>query len=682
MTGVSARGPAPGRTDASRWLLRRRVLPDPALRLLCFPHAGGAATFFHGWQDRVPPGTEVGAICYPGRQNRIAEPPLTSMTELADRIHAALRGLLDRPLALFGHSMGAIVAYEVAVRLAERDGVTPAALLVSGHAAPYLCAAGAPPETAADDREIAALAAAADPALRHSPELLDLVMPVLRADHALLRAYRPARTPRLAAPVVAYRGADDPRATEDDMWSWQAMTRSAFRYRTLPGDHFYLTEEEAGLVADVVEACGGGTEGASTGTEQGAPEGNGRGTQAPEAAGPDVPLFVRRSRSCPFDPAEDFARLRAEQPVVRTTLPTGARAWLVTRYADARRVISDQRRFSSRAAVNGPVPPPEPPEGFPPPRPGVFYTYGPEEHARIRRMLTPEFSAQRARALEPRAQELADRHLDAIERAGPPADLIAGFALPVPRLLFLELLGVPVRDAGRLHHDLALLHDFHPVHAAQAGAFRRLDTYLRALVEEVRAAPGDHVLGHLATAHGTELDDSELAGIACQLLLAGYATISGTLGLSLLALLLDPEQAALVRDGRARPAGAAEELIRHLSVVAFGKVFQTTEDVTIAGQDIAAGEYVLCSLPSANRDEDLADGLDRLDVTREPPHHLALGHGAHHCLGAELARMELRVCLPRVLRRLPGLRLRVPLGELRFTPLNAAYGVESLPVDW
>ncbi|WP_050502174.1 cytochrome P450 [Streptomyces monomycini] len=166
------------------------------------------------------------------------------------------------------------------------------------------------------------------------------------------------------------------------------------------------------------------------------------------------------------------------------------------------------------------------------------------------------------------------------------------------------------------------------------------------------------------------------------MLLAGYATISGALGLSLLALLLDPGQAALVRDGRTRPDGTAEELIRHLSVVAFGKVFQTTRDVTIAGQDIAAGEYVLCSLPSADRDKELADGLDRLDVTREPPHHLALGHGAHHCLGAELARMEPRVCVPRVLRRLPGLRLRVPLADLRFTPLNAAYGVGYLPADW
>ncbi|MET9294872.1 cytochrome P450, partial [Streptomyces sp. NPDC003077] len=397
---------------------------------------------------------------------------------------------------------------------------------------------------------------------------------------------------------------------------------------------------------------------------------------------PSIPLFVRRSRACPFDPAEEFARLRAHAPVVRTTLPTGASAWMVTRYADARQVIADERRFSSEAAVNGPVPPPMPPEGFPPPRPGVFYTSGPEEHARIRRMLTAEFNVQRARALVPRVETLADRHLDAIVRGGPPADLIADFALPVPRRLFLELLGIPDEDTGLLHHDLALLHDFHPIHAEQEGAFQRLDAYLGDLVTARRRAPDDSVLGRLITAHGTELTDPELVGITTQLLLAGYATVTGALGLSLLLLVLDPRQAALVREGRAQPEHMAEELLRHLSVVAFGKVFVATEDVTVAGQPIKAGEYVLCHLPSANRDQALGPDLDRLDVTRAPLPHLALGHGPHYCLGAELARMELRVCVPRLLRRLPDLRLTVPVGDLRFTPLNAAYGVESLPVTW
>ncbi|MVO87277.1 cytochrome P450 [Streptomyces sp. p1417] len=252
----------------------------------------------------------------------------------------------------------------------------------------------------------------------------------------------------------------------------------------------------------------------------------------------------------------------------------------------------------------------------------------------------------------------------------------------MPRTLFLELLGVPAEDSDRLHHDLALLLDFHPRHVEQQGAFERLDTYLGALVADQRRTTPDTVVGRLIRAHGTELDDAELTGITTQPLLAGYATVAGTLGLALLMLIDDPGQAKLVRDGDARPETMAEEVLRHLSVVAFGKVFLATEDVTVAGVRIAAGDYVLCQLPSANRDPALAPGPDRLDVTRAPPHHLALGHGAHYCLGAEPARMELRVCVPRVLRRFPDLRLQRPLRDLRFTPLNAAYGVEALPVLW
>ncbi|GGZ02785.1 thioesterase II family protein [Streptomyces poonensis] len=254
MTGrPRAHEPVRSGTAVSRWLLRRTVLPDPALRMICFPHAGGAATFFHGWQDRVPPGVEVAAVCYPGRQSRIVEPPLTSMDELADGIHAVLGEVLDRPLALFGHCMGAVVAYEVAVRLAERDGVGPAALLVSGHPAPHLCASGPPLPTAVDDTEIVALATAVDPLLRASPELLDLALPALRADHTLLRAYRPARCPVIPVPVVGYRGVDDPRTTDGDMRAWSALTSSGFRLRTLPGDHFYLVARQADLVADAMD---------------------------------------------------------------------------------------------------------------------------------------------------------------------------------------------------------------------------------------------------------------------------------------------------------------------------------------------------------------------------------------------------------------------------------------------
>ncbi|MGW0591631.1 cytochrome P450 [Streptosporangium sp. NPDC002607] len=400
--------------------------------------------------------------------------------------------------------------------------------------------------------------------------------------------------------------------------------------------------------------------------------------------GPPVPLFVRRSSVCPLDPAEEFARLRAEEPVVRVTLSTGASAWMVTRYADARRVVADQWRFSSRAAVDGPIPPPEPPGGFPPPRPGFFSTYAPREHARLRRMLNAEFGARRLRALRPRVEAVADERMAAMCRSGPGADLIADFALPVPARIFLELLGIPEPDREGLRRNADVLLDFTPRPLEQAVAFAELDTYLSAFVSRCRRDPGDGdgLVGRLISSYGADLSDAELAGIAAQLLLAGYATTAGTIGLGALLLLRHPGQAAALRAGSADVDRAVEEMLRHLSVVSFGKVFTAEEDVTVGGQEIRAGEYVLCSLPSANRDAVLGPDTDRFDITREPLPHLAFGHGARYCLGAELARLELRVCVPRLLNRFPGLRLDVPFEELRFTPMNAAYSLESLPVSW
>ncbi|MDP9867528.1 MULTISPECIES: cytochrome P450 [Streptosporangium] len=398
---------------------------------------------------------------------------------------------------------------------------------------------------------------------------------------------------------------------------------------------------------------------------------------------PTAPIFVRRSSTCPFDPAEELTRLRAREPVTRITLSTGASAWMVTRYTDVRQVISDQARFSSEAAIDGPIPPPMPQGGFPPPRPGFFSTYGPREHARVRRILNAEFSARRMREFRPRVETVVDEELDAIDRLGPPADLVADFALAVPSRLFFELLGIPEVDRSGLLPYVGTLLDFTAAPQDQAVAFGELDGYMRGFVDECHRAPGRGLIGRTIASHGAELSDAEIAGIAAQLLLAGYATTSGTIALGVLLLLRHPDQAAALRDGSADPQRAVEELLRHLSVVAFGKVFTAAGDTVVGGKEVKAGEYVLCQLPSANRDSDLSPGLDRFDITREPPPpHLAFGHGVRHCLGAELARMELRIGIPRLLRRFPGLRLAVPFDGLRFTPMNAAYSVESLPVSW
>jgi len=182
--------------------------------------------------------------------------------------------------------------------------------------------------------------------------------------------------------------------------------------------------------------------------------------------------------------------------------------------------------------------------------------------------------------------------------------------------------------------------------------------------------------------HGTDLSSAELSGIGSLLLIAGHETTSNMLGLGTLALLRHPDQLALVRDDPAAAVPAVEELLRWLSIVHTGVVRTTTTEVEIAGHRIGAGELVLCALPIANRDPELLADPQRLDVRRGAPGHLAFGHGVHHCLGAPLARMEMRIAFPALLRRFPNLAPAVPYEDIGFRAYHFVYGLHALPVTW
>jgi cytochrome P450 len=402
--------------------------------------------------------------------------------------------------------------------------------------------------------------------------------------------------------------------------------------------------------------------------------------EAPEMP-PEMPLHMRRDG---FDPVPEMAALRDDEGVRQVETAFGMPAFLVARHADVKAVLADSARFSndSRRAFDAPGAPKLSAEERDRMRAGNLLGVDPPEHTRLRRMLTPEFTVRRMRRLEPRIVEIVDDHLDAMEKAGPPSDLVADFALPIPSLVICELLGVPYEDRAEFQQRTGKLLDISLPMEERLELGRESREYMADLVATAQAAPGDDMLGMLVRDHGDDLTTDELIGIAGLLLIAGHETTSNMLGLGTLALLRHPEQLALVRDDPAAVAPAVEELLRFLGIVHSGIPRTTTRDVEVGGVAIPADSLVILALASANRDPRfLADG-DRLDVTRDAAGHVAFGHGVHHCLGAPLARMEMRIAFPALLRRFPRLALAVPFDEVEFRAFHFIYGLRSLPVTW
>ena len=400
-------------------------------------------------------------------------------------------------------------------------------------------------------------------------------------------------------------------------------------------------------------------------------------TQAPELP----PLHMRRDA---FSPTAELREIR-ETDGVRTTINAfGMTVFLVTRHEDIKEVLSDHERFSNARPPGFVVPgaPEISEEEATSSRAGNLLGLDPPEHQRLRRMLTPEFTIRRMKRLEPRIVEIVDAQLDAMERAGPPADLVARFALPIPSLVICELLGVPYDDREDFQRRSARQLDLSIPIAERLEVVRQGRAYMGSLVERSRRQPGDDILGMLVREHGTELTDDELVGIASLLLLAGHETTSNMLGLGTLALLRHPEQLAAVRDDPDAIGPAVEELLRWLSIVHSGIPRITTTDVEIAGVHIPAGQLVFVSLPSGNRDPNFIDAPEALDIGRGAPGHLAFGHGVHHCLGAPLARMEMRIAFPALLRRFPTLALAEDFAEVAFRSFHFIYGLKSLEVAW
>ncbi|MER7700556.1 alpha/beta fold hydrolase [Streptomyces sp. NPDC096095] len=243
-------------SEFDRWVLRRAPRSAPALRLICVPFAGAGPAAFQGWSGLLPESVEPWLLRLPGRESRFREEPRTEVPLVVKEAAAVLGPALDGPYALFGHSLGALIAFELARELRRSYGAEPAHLSVSARSAPHLPLRHAVVHQLPDDLFLDALDVrfnAIPPAIRDEPQMRALYLPVLRADVTLLETYEYTEEAPLDCPITAYGGMEDPEFRGTELAEWSRHTASSHRLRMFPGGHFFLNEQRAELVSDVTE---------------------------------------------------------------------------------------------------------------------------------------------------------------------------------------------------------------------------------------------------------------------------------------------------------------------------------------------------------------------------------------------------------------------------------------------
>lgn len=394
------------------------------------------------------------------------------------------------------------------------------------------------------------------------------------------------------------------------------------------------------------------------------------------------------------DPYPAYAWLREHAPVHRTTLPSGVEAWLVTRYADARQALADQRlskdpaHHAGSAHAKGKT-------GIPGERKAELMTHllniDPPDHTRLRRLVSKAFTPRTVAEFAPRVQELTDQLIDGFVGKGTgTADLIHDFAFPLPIYAICDLLGVPREDQDDFRDwaGMMIRHGGGP-RGGVARSVKKMRNYLAELIHRKREEPGDDLISGLirASDHGEHLTENEAAAMAFILLFAGFETTVNLIGNGVYALLRNPEQRerlqrALAEGDAQLLATGVEELLRYDGPVEIATWRYATEPLTLGGQDIAAGDPVLVVLAAADRDPERFSEPDTLDLSRRDNQHLGYGHGIHYCLGAPLARLEGQTAIATLLRRLPDIRLAVEPDVLRWRGGLIMRGLRTLPVEF
>ncbi|MEV0391372.1 cytochrome P450 [Nonomuraea sp. NPDC050643] len=403
---------------------------------------------------------------------------------------------------------------------------------------------------------------------------------------------------------------------------------------------------------------------------------------AGELAGLELPV----ERGCPFAPPAAYERLREQAPISKVRLTSGGQAWWVSGHEEARTVLADPRFSSDRRK-----------DGFPlfnldaatlrqlRSQPQLMIGMDGGEHAAARRPVIGEFTIKRLAALRPRIQDIVDHFIDALLATDQrPVDLVQALSLPVPSLVICELLGVPYTDHDFFQSRTTMMVSRTSSPQERRQAFTEVRAYLDDLVTRKEAEPGDDLFGRQIARQRQNgaLDHAGLVSLAFLLLTAGHETTANMISLGVVGLLTHPEQLALIKTDPGRTPMAVEELLRYFTIADGVTSRVATEDMEIGGASIRAGEGVIVSALSANWDPAAFKDPADLDVDRGARHHLAFGFGPHQCLGQNLARMELQIVFDTLFRRIPALRLAVPVDDLPFKNDAVIYGAHELPVTW
>jgi cytochrome P450 len=376
------------------------------------------------------------------------------------------------------------------------------------------------------------------------------------------------------------------------------------------------------------------------------------------------------------DPFTVYGQARERSPLARLSVPGMPAMWGVTRYAEARAVLSDPRRFALGSGTFAFKP--QVSEELAPYLRSMQEMEGPE-HTRLRRLVAPAFTPRRAAEFRPRIEAIVEDLLDDLttHAADGPADLLAHIARPLPMAVICELVGIPESDRPRWQEYGAAVAS--GAGAVFADAMPGVIEGARAAVAARRADPRDDIVTDLVRAQaddGDRLSDVELVALVWQLVLGGQ-TPTNLLANSVETLLAHPDQLAALREDPGLAPRAVEELMRWCGpqLLAFPRF--TTGEVELSGVRIGAGEPVVAIVAAANRDPRVFPDADTLDVTRDSPAHLGFAHGPHFCLGAAFARVQTQVALTALLRRAPGLALA---GDVQRAPDGGTWRLAALPV--